>query len=317
MAFVWLRENPVPQGGRLLTVATGEGARLRVALWGEGEEARGTVLLLNGRTEYIEKYFETVSELRLRRFAVATLDWRGQGKSGRALKNPLKGHIRDFGTYVGDLRHVMDEAVRPALKGPYVILAHSMGGAIGLTFLHDHPEAGIAAAIFSSPMFGLRTGDMPMQRARRLARLAARWGLADAFAQGSGRIHPIVEPFEKNVVTHDRDRFQRSKALIRAEPELALGGPTFGWVDAAFRATERFEDPAWLAAVKTPVLIVSAGNEELVDNAAQARVAEGLPDAELVTVEGAKHEILQESRALRARFWEIFDAFTADVVPAG
>ena len=35
----------------------------------------------------IEKYFEVVGELRRRGFAVAVLDWRGQGGSSRLLRN--------------------------------------------------------------------------------------------------------------------------------------------------------------------------------------------------------------------------------------
>ena len=65
---------------------TPDGVSLRFARFAPPAGRRGTVCIFPGRTEWIEKYFETVRDLRNRGFAVALLDWRGQGLSDRALE---------------------------------------------------------------------------------------------------------------------------------------------------------------------------------------------------------------------------------------
>jgi lysophospholipase len=69
-----------------------DGMRLRHGFWVCGDSAcRGTVFLLTGRSEYMEKYAEVVQELNGRGFDVYSFDWRGQGLSERILHNPAKG----------------------------------------------------------------------------------------------------------------------------------------------------------------------------------------------------------------------------------
>jgi lysophospholipase len=110
------------------------------------------------------------------------------------------------------------------------------------------------------------------------------------------------------VLTSDPERFARMHAYIAAEPRLALGGPTFGWLAASFRSIDRlFQDAP---AIHTPVLIVSAGNDQVVDNAAQIRLqGGGIQDCRLEMIAGARHEILCERDVIRAGFWRHFDDF--------
>ncbi len=78
------------------TIKTPDGAELRFARWQPPAGRKGTVCVFGGRGECIEKYFEVVRELRERGFAVATIDWRGQGHSSRQLRDPRKGYVRRF-----------------------------------------------------------------------------------------------------------------------------------------------------------------------------------------------------------------------------
>jgi alpha-beta hydrolase superfamily lysophospholipase len=52
---------------------------LRYARWAARGAPQGTVCVFTGRSEAIEKYFETIADLLARGFAVAAMDWRGQG----------------------------------------------------------------------------------------------------------------------------------------------------------------------------------------------------------------------------------------------
>lgn len=104
----------MPEGAVCGVVTASDGIRLRVARWKpEGGGLYGTVCVFPGRTEKIEKYFETVRDLLDRGFAVVALDWRGQGGSQRLLANPMKGHIKDFADYQLDLDALLSQAVLP------------------------------------------------------------------------------------------------------------------------------------------------------------------------------------------------------------
>ena len=79
MSLIDIPANPVPAGAVSGTIKTRDDIEIRYARWPPPPGRKGTVCLFQGRAEFIEKYFETVRDLRARGFAVATLDWRGQG----------------------------------------------------------------------------------------------------------------------------------------------------------------------------------------------------------------------------------------------
>src|SRR6201999_4649873 len=99
MTLVSIPSNPRPENVVSGTIKTSDGVELRFARWAPPAGRKGTVCVFTGRSEYIEKYFETVRDLRDRGFAVAMIDWRGQGHSSRRLRDPRKGYVRDFADY--------------------------------------------------------------------------------------------------------------------------------------------------------------------------------------------------------------------------
>src|SRR5271166_5948747 len=103
MTLVSIPANPTPDGAVTGMLKTRDGTVLRFARWPPPPGRKGTVCLFQGRAEFIEKYFEVVRDLRARGFAVATLDWRGQGLSQRLTRDPHKGHVRRFADYLTDL----------------------------------------------------------------------------------------------------------------------------------------------------------------------------------------------------------------------
>jgi lysophospholipase len=116
------------------------------------------------------------------------------------------------------------------------------------------------------------------------------------------------EDFRRNPVTQDRERHARTQGLIAADRRLALAGPTLAWVAAAAEVMGGFTQPGALTHIRCPIVVLSAEREMLVDNAAHARVLQGLPTGQGVIVAGAKHEIMMETDAVRAVFWGHFDA---------
>ena len=260
----------MPAGGRAFWLRAGDGTRLRAMVWNADDtgiaQVRGTVFLFGGRTEFAEKYFETIRDLIARGFAVATLDWRGQGLSQRALPDPRKGHVSDFACFDDDIGTFMAE-VAPLMPRPWIGLAHSMGGNALMRLVHDRPGGSPKASDETS--------------------------------------------FEENILTHDRARYAVYQAQIRAEPALALGSPTYGWLNAGLRSVRLLAQSEYLAAIKTPVLILLAGKDRLVAADSLRFAAAHLSKGELVEIAGSHHEIMIETDEIRAQFWKAFDDFVA------
>src|SRR5512142_2246119 len=126
MKLVSIPANPVPDPVITGAVKTPDGITLRFARWAPPPGRKGTVVLLQGRAEFIEKYFETVHDLRARGFAVATFDWRGQGLSQRALSDSRKGHVRNFSQFDLDLETFVKEILLPDCPPPHFVIGHSM-----------------------------------------------------------------------------------------------------------------------------------------------------------------------------------------------
>jgi lysophospholipase len=292
-----------------------DGTRLRCATWGPdaGAQPRGVCALFDGQTEFLEKYGEVVGELTARGFAVAALDWRGQGGSMRSLPDALKAHVGDFAEYDADLEAFLEQVVRPMSDKPPLALAHSMGGNIVLRALHDRPNS-FAAAVMTAPMLEPDTRGYPGWLARLVCRAHNLKGASTDWVWGMQERDPLKMAFEDNLVTSDRARFARAQAAVAAHPEIRLAGPTWGWLEAAYRSMARVTAPGYAEAITTPVLIVGAGRDRIVKTAAEKTFARRLPKGSYVEIEDAEHEILMENDSVRARFWAAFDAFVEKVM---
>jgi lysophospholipase len=321
MPFFPLPENPIPDGAIEHELTAVDGARLRAARWSPARP-KGTIVLLSGRTEYIEKYFETIGDLLHRGFTVATMDWRGQGGSDRQLKNPLKGHIDDFALFERDFVAFRREVLVPHCPRPWIGLCHSMGGAIMLRIAHEG-RCPFERLVVTAPMIALSTDTAPPYLRwaadptflRWLAEICDGVGLGGAFAPGAGNSAFGAGPFERNPLTSDPVRYGRMRATLNAHRELGLGGPTVGWVHAAARLMRDFAEPDYPRAITTPTLVISSGADRVVEPRSVERFATRLRAGNLIVVDGARHEIMMERDVYRDLFFRAFDAFTAGVAP--
>jgi len=310
--LVSIPEAPVPDHGKAEWFRGAEGATLRAASFFPEGPARGSVVLSPGRTEPIEKYFEVVEDLLARGFAVLLHDWRGQGLSARGLPDRLKGHARGYQPFLKDYTALL-AAFEARLPKPWIAMGHSMGGCLTLLALAKG-ERRFAACVLSAPMLGVNTGGVPPWAAVALSWTLSRFGLAGQYVSG-GAYDPLTQTFEADKLTHDRARYDRYRAQLKADPRIALGGVTWGWLDFAVSAC------AWLARRGTvegldiPVTIVAAELDDRVLNPALKAVAERLPRGRYIEVPGAFHEILIETDPRRAIFWKAFDETVDAVAP--
>ena len=307
MTLVSIPANPVPDNVVTGTLKTRDGVSLRFARWAPPPGRKGTVCLLQGRSEFIEKYFETVRDLRARGFAVATFDWRGQGLSDRALRNRRKGYVRNFSQYQIDLETFINEVVLPDCPPPVFALAHSMGATILLRAAH----AGYRwfdRAVLLAPMIAL-PGLRRFAATRIMVRTMRLMGLGSVYVPGGDAAVMMQRPFVGNLLTSDPVRYARNVAVLEAEPALAVGWPTVAWADSAFRVMGELSESGYAGTIRQPILIIAAGQDAIVSTAAIDEFAIRLRAGSHLIVPGARHELLMEQDRFRTQTFAAFDAF--------
>lgn len=286
--------HPGPDTGLAHWIQTSDNKRLRVAHW-PVEGARGTVLLFPGRTEYIEKYGSTAAELAKRGLAVMVIDWRGQGLADRLVPDPRIGFVDSFSDYQKDVAAMMRAARSLHLPRPFFLLAHSMGGCIGLRAVME--GLSVQAAAFTAPMWGIYIAPHLRLLASALSQLMPKIGQGHLLPLGT-KIDPYVstEPFDDNMLTTDAEMYDMMRDQLAAHPELSLGGPSYVWLREALSETKHL---SLRAAPSLPCITFLGSNERIVHTGRIKDRMENWKNGQLQYVEGAEHEILMEVPALR------------------
>ncbi|MEZ5780422.1 MAG: alpha/beta hydrolase [Rhizobiaceae bacterium] len=305
--FYDLPENPRPSGGEIGHFQAIDRITIRYARFRPepGLARRGTIIVLSGRNEHIEKYFETIGDLTARGFHVAMADWRGQGGSQRLLSDRERGYVRSFQDYVADLHTFLDKHVSPEMPAPYYILAHSTGGLIALLAAPRLTNR-IRRMVLSAPLIGLHGLPVSMRTVRRISGLVRLTGFGWMYATGGPRKR---HPFATNMLTSDLKRYERNRNIVETHPVLGMGGPTATWLNRVCHAVDTVTDPDFMARIQIPTLFVLAGADEVVSTSTTERFARGLRSGVTVTIDGARHELLQEADIYRDQFFSAFDAF--------
>lgn len=288
-----------PTGGRAWWLTAADGVRIRAAVWND-TASKGTVLLLPGRTEYIEKYGRAAADLAQRGYATVTLDFRGQGLADRALADRLSGHVTDFAQFQLDIAAVTELMDALGLPGPRYLLTHSMGGCIGLRALHQGLR--VQAAVFSAPMWGISMAAWMRPVAQALSSASSWFKMSHRYAPGTGgRTYVLDAPFEANVLTTDPDMWAYMQKQVSAHPDLALGGPSMGWLGAALtecQALSVLESPPY------PAVCALGLAEKVVDTAPIHLRMARWQNGRLDLYPGAEHEVLMEALPARKRFFD-------------
>ena len=284
-----------PADARAWWAEAEDGLRVRVAHYPAPVPASGTVLLFPGRTEYVEKYGRTAMELTAGGYHVLVIDWRGQGLADRLLDDPRTGHVHVFEDYQRDVNAMLDAAAQLGLPQPFHLIAHSMGGCIGLRAVMDGLP--VASSVFTGPMWGIKISQSARPAAWALSWSSKRVGLGHLFAPGTGtESYVATGAFEDNTLTTDPEMWDYMRRQVLARPELQLGGPSMTWLHEALtecRALARRPAPT------LPCLCFLGENERIVDTSRiQTRMAHW-PGGHLEVIEGGEHEVLMERRPIR------------------
>lgn len=288
-----------PGGGVAHWVETTDGLRIRVGHWAN-DGAKGTVIIFPGRTEYIEKYGRTAQALQDRGFAVLAIDWRGQGLADRMMANRGIGHVGRFTDYQIDVSAVMAHAAALDLPKPWFMLAHSMGGCIGLRSLIEGLD--VRAVMFSAPMWGINMSGALRPFAWGVSELSMRLRFDHLLVPGQSATSYLVDAvFAGNTLTNDETLFDAMRAQLLSQPDLALGGPSLRWFNEALRETRHLSRQS---APDVPCLTFLGGREAIVDpDRIQRRMAQW-PGGQLRVIPDGQHEMLMDTPPTRERLFD-------------
>ena len=304
--------NPAPEGTHGGHFYTTDKIKLRYGLWQKTQgAAKGTVCLVQGRTEFIEKYYETIADFQQRGFAVASFDWRGQGGSERLISNPRLGYVDSIEDYLTDLRSFHARILLPDCPPPYYLVGHSMGGLVALLAAAED-RLMFDRVFLSSPMLGL--GGMPLSMAgmSRLAGGLCFVGLGQIPLSRKEDRAPSEERFAGNPLTSDFRRFARSIDVLTARPDLGVTAPTVRWLASAFEAMAFVGADGFPGVVKAPVLMLAAARDQVVSTPVTEQLGLRMRTARHAVIATARHELFMENDAIRAQVFAAFDAFITD-----
>lgn len=293
-----------PDGGCAYWLTTPDRLKLRLAHWPMAE-AKGTVLLFPGRTEYAEKYGRAAADLQARGYRTVAIDWRGQGLADRVAGDPALGHVAQFSDYQVDVQTLLRGIEGLEIPGPFFLLGHSMGGAIGLRALYEGLP--VNAAAFTAPMWGIELHAILRPIAWLVSSASQVLGMSETLSPGTrSETYVLFEDFQKNKLTTDLEMYDYMRHQAREHPELMIGGPTTKWLYEALHETRALSR---MAPPPVPALTFLGTSEGIVSRQRVRDRMASWPDGHLKMVEGARHEVMMEGPGVRASTFDSCCAF--------
>lgn len=308
--FICLSKTGV---SRIEKITLSDGARIRLGHWLPKKTSPhpAIILLLQGRSSYIEKFEETIEDLRVRGYEVWTFDWRGSGGSSRLIaSNSQKVHIDTYETYINDLDYIIRTHIKPHRQAPIILMGISMGGHLALRFIEEKPKE-VAGAFLVAPMLNLNTRPYPVWFARLMVSTAYYLGFGSSYAFGYGDYQLNLKIDPQKVATTDLARYRRQLDLNLSRMSLVTAGPTFGWVHQTFNSIDLVNSPSSLKKISVPVMIIRAGQENVVDASQDPSLCATISQCKFKTYEKARHNILIEQDAIRTALFKDLEEFAS------
>ena len=297
----WLKER------RKTVSVSGAGGKKIVCDRYDAEQPKGTVTVVHGFTECAEKFSELTFSLLRNGYSVVAYDQRGHGRSWRdeRITDLSLTHVSRFSEYVEDLKAVCDQVLRE-MPRPWYVFAHSMGGAVTVLFLEEHPGVFEKAAL-CAPMIAPHRGGLPFFAAKGMC-IGGK-----LFGQGLKRI-PMSRPWDgpedfESACSSGPERFKWYDDLRVRTEIYHNNGPTYSWTLEAFNVTKKILAPGRPESIRIPVRLYTAENDNQVLPEPQEKLIARLPDGKRKIVAGAKHEIYRSPDAVLFPWWDEILAF--------
>ncbi len=278
----------------------------------KADSPKGTVVMVHGFTEAIEKFYENVWYFLNEGFHVWLFQQRGHGKSYRGTADRTVVYIEHFEDLIKDLNSFVKGKVLkdPETKGlPLIYYGHSMGGGVGGCYLERYPEV-FDSAILSSPMMEISSGGIPVWAATCYARLMKT-------VKKDTKPMPGSQPFSgdpdfENSCGNCLERYEYWLSRQKAEPDYQMCVTPIRTAYEFLRLTRFVTDPENCRKVKAKVLLLQAGKDYVVENGGQDRFIGQIRNGRKVIFPNAKHEIYMGLDSDLEVYWKTIMDFLAE-----
>jgi len=263
--MAWLEE----QTGNFVS---SDGTRIFYRRW-VPQKARFQLVVSHGLGEHSGRYGHVVDALGPLGASFWILDHRGHGDS-----QGKRGHVNDFNDYVGDLKRLVSMAAADGgADFPTLLLGHSMGGLIALSFARQYPRD-MDGLIISSPLLGVNP--LPSLLLRAMARLLS---IVWPSLSLGNKLDPAL-------ISHDADQ-----VAAYMQDERVHAAISARWFVQCLAEIHRTGNAA--SGIRTPVLMQIAGDDRLVDPKASLAyyAAMTVSDKTLCHYETLYHEVYNET----------------------
>ena len=251
------------------------------------EAERFQVVISHGLGEHSGRYGHVVDTLCPMGASLWIHDHRGHGRS-----QGKRGHINDFDDYLQDLKMLIEMARTDGV--PLLLLGHSMGGLIALSFVRKYPGY-VDGLIVCSPLLGVPKPPSPVLKA--IARiLSIVWPTLSL----DNQLDPtLISHDDAEVRAYVQNKWVHSRISVRwftrcmAEISATGGAPE---------------------AINTPLLMQIAGDDQLVSAPATLAYFDGLAvsDKTLFHYKNLYHEIYNEKQPDRDKVLADLKQWVAD-----
>ena len=275
-------------------------------------DARGSIIISHGFIESGFKFIEMVYYFRQMGLNVCTVDHRGHGHSYRAVKDPSTTDADRFYDYVDDLHGIITEILMKKGNGPYLLYAHSMGGAIGACYLKQHPGV-ISGAIFNAPMIRAQTGGLPLGVANAIAKTAIRFGQGEKMVF----VHKIYDPeesFEQSAAT-SRARFDWYSGVRRNNVCYRNNGASYKWLRETVGVCRELTGKEGAKGIDIPCVFYIAHKDTFVVSSEIRAFAAKIPHARTITIPASKHEIYRSGNEALTIYLNSIEDFIDQIAP--
>ncbi|UTS82738.1 alpha/beta hydrolase [Phaeobacter piscinae] len=301
-----------PEGGSAYWVYAKDQVRLRVGLWKPDSPQKGTVFVFPGRSEYIEKYGRTITELSKLGFGTFLIDWRGQGLADRSTTDAMTGHVDRFSDYHKDVAAMIEAAEELSLPKPWYLIGHSLGACIGLRALIDGLP--MAACAFTGPMWNIKLPAAKRAAAWPLSWAAQTLGKGHVYAPGTdGTSYVLSTPYEANRLTNDVEMYEYYIRQATTLTDHQIGGPSLGWLFQTLNETKALSK---VASPEIPCITFCGEQDEVVEISAVRDRMSRWPGGRLEMIPNARHDVFSEVPEIRngvvARIGELFSMSDAE-----
>ena len=272
----------------------------------QADGEKGVIVLSHGFTESVQKFTESVYYMLQAGYSVWGLDHHGHGRSYRINDNPYVVHADRFEDYVLDLRYLTETLVKPSSGDlPLYLYCHSMGGCIGAWVIEQYPAL-FSKAVLSSPMLGL-SFSLPTP---------VMFAAASVMGIGKRKLQPLspVDSFHTapdfaNSCDSSECRYLYYFEKQQKDRMLQTRAPSIGWGLEAVKACARVTSVKQTKNIRIPVLLLQAGEDNVVKNSSQNLFSSRVPTCRFSVVPGMKHELYMTDSDVLIPYWEKIFAF--------